>query len=236
MAAQITVDLPAFGPPALRDNEATFDDNAEDTMAKLGPFRDGLMLMRDQVNVVTAEVSAKAAAAEASATAAGQAALVAGAVAWNAATSYAFPTCAVDPDTALTYRKRTAASVSATKPSQDPANWKNVSATAPTAAVLADSGASGTPIQWDAGAVQVATVILGGNRTIALPTSLPIGTLILHVKQDATGGRTFGFGVGYNFVEGVAPQPATQANRRTVFSVVSDGVELYGSYLPGFLK
>lgn len=89
-----------------------------------------------------------------------------------------------------------------------------------------------TTINWNASLAQVASVTLGGNRTIANPTNLKVGSYILHVIQDGTGNRTVTWGSAFKWPAGVAPVLTTTANRRDLFSFVCDGTNLYGSFLP----
>ena len=87
-------------------------------------------------------------------------------------------------------------------------------------------------INWDVSQGSVATVTLGGNRVIAAPTNLKVGTYILHIIQDGTGGRTVTWNSVFKWPAGVAPVLTTTGNRRDLFSFVCDGTNLYGSYLP----
>jgi hypothetical protein len=90
----------------------------------------------------------------------------------------------------------------------------------------------GTTISWNVAAGMVATVTLGGNRTLANPTNLKVGTYILHVIQDGTGSRTLTFSSSYKWPAGVAPTLTTTIGARDLLSFVSDGTNLYGSFLP----
>ena len=90
----------------------------------------------------------------------------------------------------------------------------------------------GTTINWDTSLGSVATVTLGGNRTIAAPTNLKVGSYILHIIQDGSGNRTVTWNSVFKWPAGVAPVLTTTANRRDLFSFVCDGTNLYGSYLP----
>ena len=90
----------------------------------------------------------------------------------------------------------------------------------------------GAIINWDVSLGSVATVTLGGNRAIAAPTNLKIGSYILHIIQDGTGGRTVTWNSVFKWPAGVAPVLTTTGNRRDLFSFVCDGTNLYGSYLP----
>jgi hypothetical protein len=98
--------------------------------------------------------------------------------------------------------------------------------------VLSQTLTDGTTISWDTNLGQIATVTLGGNRAIAAPSNLKVGTYILHVIQDGTGSRTLTWNSVFKWVGGVAPVLTTTASRRDVFSFVCDGTNLYGSFLP----
>jgi hypothetical protein len=100
------------------------------------------------------------------------------------------------------------------------------------ASVLSQTLTDGVTVSWDTSLGQVATVTLGGNRTFAAPTNLKIGTYILHVIQDATGGRTITWNSIFKWTGGVAPSLSTTGGRRDVFSFVSDGTNLYGVMVP----
>lgn len=100
------------------------------------------------------------------------------------------------------------------------------------ASVLSQTLTDGATINWDTSLGQVATITLGGNRTMAAPTNLRVGTYILHVVQDGVGGRTITWNSVFKWPAGVAPTLTTTANRRDLFSFVCDGTNLYGSYLP----
>lgn len=87
-------------------------------------------------------------------------------------------------------------------------------------------------ITWDTSLGQIATVTLGGNRTMAAPTNLKVGTYILHVIQDGTGSRTLTWNAVFKWPAGVAPVLTTTINARDLFSFVSDGTNLYGTFIP----
>lgn len=80
-------------------------------------------------------------------------------------------------------------------------------------------GATITP-DWIDGNVQ--TVELGGNRTIANPTSIKAGaTYILILKQDSTGSRTVTWGTNYKFSGGTAPTLTTTGGQADVITLVA---------------
>jgi hypothetical protein len=87
-------------------------------------------------------------------------------------------------------------------------------------------------ISWNLAAGQIATVTLGGSRTLANPTNLRVGIYILHVIQDGAGNRGLSFSTAYKWTAGVAPPISTSANARDIFSFVCDGTNLYGSFIP----
>jgi hypothetical protein len=90
----------------------------------------------------------------------------------------------------------------------------------------------GVTINWDVSLGAVATVTLGGDRTIAAPTNLKVGTYLLHVIQDATGSRTLTWNAVFKWPAAVAPTLTTIGSRRDIISFVCDGTNLYGSFLP----
>jgi hypothetical protein len=98
--------------------------------------------------------------------------------------------------------------------------------------VLNQTLTDGATINWNTALGQIATVTLGGNRTMAAPTNLKVGTYILNVIQDGTGSRTITWNSVFKWTAGVAPPLTTAANSRDVFSFFSDGTNLYGSFLP----
>ena len=97
--------------------------------------------------------------------------------------------------------------------------------------VLNQTLTDGATVSWDASLGQIATITLGGNRTIANPTNLKVGTYILHVIQDNVGSRTVTWGSSYKWPAGVAPTLTTTISARDVMSFVSDGTNLYGTYI-----
>jgi hypothetical protein len=97
---------------------------------------------------------------------------------------------------------------------------------------LSQTLTDGATINWDAALGRVATVTLGGNRTIAKPTNLKVGTYILRVYQDGTGSRTLTWNAAFKWTAQTAPVLTTTINSLDVITFFSDGNLLYGSYLP----
>jgi hypothetical protein len=89
----------------------------------------------------------------------------------------------------------------------------------------------GATISWNLSQYQIATVTLGGDRTLANASNLSVGTYILHIYQDATGSRTLSYGTGYKWPLGVSPPLSTTASAHDVLSFVCDGTNMYGSYM-----
>jgi hypothetical protein len=85
---------------------------------------------------------------------------------------------------------------------------------------------------WDTSLGQIATVTLTANVTFSAPSNLKVGTYILHIYQDSTGGRTATWNSIFKWPAGVAPVLTTNASAHDVLSFVSDGTNLYGSFLP----
>ncbi|NBU69992.1 MAG: hypothetical protein EBS53_00860 [Bacteroidetes bacterium] len=84
-------------------------------------------------------------------------------------------------------------------------------------------------ISWSLPENQVASVILQGNRTLDNPTGQVNGAVyILMVIQDGVGGKTLSFSSSYRFPNNEAPVLSTGANKRDIFTFVSDGTYMYG--------
>ena len=93
----------------------------------------------------------------------------------------------------------------------------------------------GASIAWDVSLGVMATVTLTDNRALANPTNLVNGaSYILIVKQDATGGRTLSYGDKYLFPDGIEPVLSTGANAVDMIAFLSDGTNMYGSFLGNF--
>lgn len=234
MVALITTKLPQLGNAPDPDRPAEFDDEADEMMRKFPPLQQAIDAFGVEANALANDVNSQAQAAAASAAQAAQGAVAAGASLWVSGQSYTTPAAVVDPVTLFLYRKRTGASASATPPRSDPTNWKNISVIPPTTGNL--GGVAGV-ISWDLSAIQIANIGgLNNNNAVAAPTNMTPGTYILHVTQNSVGGWALTFDPVFVFIENVPPQIDTAPYRRTILSFVCDGVNMYGSYLPGFPK
>jgi hypothetical protein len=77
---------------------------------------------------------------------------------------------------------------------------------------------------------------LDSTSTFANPSNLKDGaSYTIIVKQDATGGRTItSFGTAYKWAGGTAPTLSTGANAVDILTFISDGTNLYGSFVGDF--
>jgi hypothetical protein len=100
-----------------------------------------------------------------------------------------------------------------------------------TAQTLTDAAS----VVWDTSAGHLASVTLGGNRTLAAPTNGVAGTYILCVTQDGAGGRTLAYNAAFKWADGTAPVLSTAIGAVDVLSFVSlDGAVFYGALLGDF--
>jgi hypothetical protein len=97
---------------------------------------------------------------------------------------------------------------------------------------LSQTLTDGVTITWDTSLGRVATVTLGGNRTISAATNQKVGTYILRVIQDATGSRTLTWNGNYKWTAQTAPVLSTAVGALDIITLFSDGSKMYGSYLP----
>jgi hypothetical protein len=86
-------------------------------------------------------------------------------------------------------------------------------------------------ISWNVETSRIASVTLGGNRTLLSPTNHKDGgEYKLLVFQDATGGRTLAYDNNIIWPGGTAPNlSGAAANSLIVITFISDGVRLYAS-------
>lgn len=86
-----------------------------------------------------------------------------------------------------------------------------------------------TTISWDLNTAQVASVTLGGNRTLGNPTNMKDGGKYeLVIKQDGAGNRLLSFQSAYLFPGGVSPTLSSGSNQVDIIRFVSDGTNMYG--------
>jgi len=88
-------------------------------------------------------------------------------------------------------------------------------------------------IAWNTNSGSVATVTIGATRTMGSPSNLQVGTYVLHVIQGGAGGFNITWPAVFKWPGGAAPVLSTAAGARDVISFISDGTNLYGSYIRG---
>lgn len=82
-------------------------------------------------------------------------------------------------------------------------------------------------ISWNLQDGNIAKVTLEGNRALDAPTNIGVGTWLLLVIQDDTGNRTLTLNSVFKPFGGTPPSLSTAANAVDVFSIVSDGTNLF---------
>jgi hypothetical protein len=98
--------------------------------------------------------------------------------------------------------------------------------------ILSQTLTDAATITWNASNGQIATVTLNGNRVLSNITNIRVGTYVLHVVQNTSGGSSLTFEQGYRFTGNITPPLTTTENARDVFTFISDGSKLYGSFIP----
>lgn len=95
------------------------------------------------------------------------------------------------------------------------------------------SDVDGATISFDLSESNIHTVILGGNRTLAL-SSVSVGqAFILRLKQDGTGGRTVTWFSTINWAGGSAPTLSTGANKIDVFGFLCTAENQFDGFVIG---
>jgi hypothetical protein len=84
-----------------------------------------------------------------------------------------------------------------------------------------------TTIAWNLQDGNIATVTLGGNRTLGLPTNMGVGVWVLIVKQDGVGSRTLAYNAVFKHPNSTAPVLSTAANAVDFLSFVNDGTNMF---------
>ena len=89
---------------------------------------------------------------------------------------------------------------------------------------------SGTAVSWNANTAQVATLTLGHNATMSNATNHKSGGVyILRVTQSSSP-KTLAWGTSYKWPGNTAPVMTATASAVDVFTFVSDGTYMYGSF------
>jgi len=87
-------------------------------------------------------------------------------------------------------------------------------------------------ISWDVALGRVATVTITASRAIAKPTNLKVGTYILKVIQGGSGNYNLTWNGSYKWTAQTAPVLSTAVGAVDIITLFSDGIRLFGSYLP----
>ena len=89
---------------------------------------------------------------------------------------------------------------------------------------------SATTVSWNANTAQVATLALGHNATVANATNHQSGGVyIMRVTQN-TSPKTLAWSTGYKWPGNTAPVMTTTGGAVDIFTFVSDGTYMYGSF------
>lgn len=81
-------------------------------------------------------------------------------------------------------------------------------------------------ITWAGDTIQIATLTIAGNRTLAAITNPVIGTYLLIATQAAGGSHTLAYNASYKNVGGSAPVLSTAAAAKDAICIVYDGTDL----------
>ena len=87
----------------------------------------------------------------------------------------------------------------------------------------------GATVNWDMSAGNIGLWAIGGNRALAAPTNLVVGSSALRITQDVTGSRTVTWNAIFKWSAGSAPVLSTAGNAIDIVSFIYDGTSLYGS-------
>ena len=89
---------------------------------------------------------------------------------------------------------------------------------------------SGASVSWDVAANQVTGLTLGHNATMAAATNqVDGGVYILKVTQGSSA-KTLSWNSNYKWPGGSAPTMTATASAIDVFTFVSDGTNMFGSF------
>ena len=89
---------------------------------------------------------------------------------------------------------------------------------------------SGATVSWNANTQQVATLTLGHNATIANATNHSSGGVYIMRVTQAAAPKTLAWSTGYKWPGNTAPTMTATASAVDVFTFVSDGTYMYGSF------
>ena len=87
----------------------------------------------------------------------------------------------------------------------------------------------GATVNWDMSLGNIGLWGIGGNRILAAPTNLVVGSSALRITQDVTGSRTVTWNAIFKWSAGAAPVLSTAGNAVDIVSFIYDGTSLYGA-------
>jgi len=91
----------------------------------------------------------------------------------------------------------------------------------------------GSTITFDLSASNIHTVVLGGNRTLALSNDVAGQAFILRLVQDGTGSRTVTWFTTIKWANGIIPTLTTTINKTDVFSFLCTSSSNYDGFVVG---
>lgn len=97
-----------------------------------------------------------------------------------------------------------------------------------------ESNADGTTITFDLDSANTHSVILGGNRTLALSNADAGQKFIIRLTQDGTGSRTVTWFSTIKWAGGVTPTLTTTANKTDVFGFICTSAGNYDGFVVGY--
>ena len=93
--------------------------------------------------------------------------------------------------------------------------------------------ADGSTVTFDLSASNIHTVVLGGNRTLALSNDVAGQAFILRLVQDGTGSRTVTWFSTIKWANGIVPTLTTTINKTDVFSFLCTSAGNYDAFIVG---
>lgn len=92
----------------------------------------------------------------------------------------------------------------------------------------------GATISFNMNSADVHTVVLGGNRTLALSNVAAGQRFIIRLTQDSTGSRTVTWFSGIKWPGNLAPTLTTAANKTDVFGFICTTTGNYDGFVIGY--
>ena len=97
-----------------------------------------------------------------------------------------------------------------------------------------ETNTDGATITFDMDVANTHTVVLGGNRTLALSNTDAGQKFIIRLTQDATGSRTVTWFSTIKWAGGVTPTLTTTANKTDVFGFICTSAGNYDGFVVGY--